>query len=116
MCYKFSFCAENCVEQYKPHLSVNSDTELFLLPGLPNKIEMTRLHFPDIPDEGLIIRGWTPQLMILEHPAVGGQVIHCGWNSFLEGVTAGLPMITWPIFAEQFYHEKFVTEVLKIGG
>ena len=50
-CYKFSFCAENCVEQYKPHLSVNSDTELFLLPGLPNKIEMTRLHFPDIPDD-----------------------------------------------------------------
>ena len=67
-------------------------------------------------NKGLIIRGWTPQLMILEHPAVGGQVIHCGWNSFLEGVTAGLPMITWPIFAEQFYHEKFVTEVLKIGG
>ncbi|KAM3761933.1 hypothetical protein ACB098_01G305900 [Castanea mollissima] len=64
-------------------------------------------------NKGLIIRGWTPQLMILEHPAVGGQVTHCGWNSFLEGVTAGLLMITWPIFAEQFYHEKFVTEVLK---
>lgn len=40
---------------------------------------------------------------------------HCGWNSILEGVTAGLPMVTWPIFAEQFYNEKLVTQVLKVG-
>ena len=259
----FSFCAETCIEQYKPHQSVNSDTEPFLIPGLPNKIEMTRLKLPDWvktqdrftqllniikeserrscgaivnsfyelegayeelhkrnmgikawsvgpvslwvnkdvadkvergnkvapPEEqewlkwlnakecnsvlyvsfgsmtkfptpqliemahgleasghqfiwvvpkkdkdqdewwledfqkrmkeskhrGLIIRGWAPQLLILEHPAIGGQLTHCGWNSFLKGVTAGLPMITWPLFAEQFYHEKLVTEVLKIG-
>ena len=24
-------------------------------------------------------------------------------------------MITWPIFAEQFYNEKFIVQVLKIG-
>lgn len=51
----FSFCAETCVEQYKPHLSVNSNTEPFLLPGLPNKIEMTRLQIPDKPDSN---RSW----------------------------------------------------------
>ncbi|KAK7818153.1 soyasapogenol b glucuronide galactosyltransferase [Quercus suber] len=66
-------------------------------------------------NRGLIIRGWAPQILILEHPAFGGQVTHCGSNSLLEGVTAGLPMIAWPLYAEQFYLEKLVTEVLKIG-
>ena len=40
---------------------------------------------------------------------------HCGWNSLLEGVAAGLPMVTWPIGAEQFYNEKLVTQVLRTG-
>ncbi|XP_007042483.2 PREDICTED: LOW QUALITY PROTEIN: scopoletin glucosyltransferase [Theobroma cacao] len=65
--------------------------------------------------KGLIIRGWAPQMLIPDHEAVGGFVTHCGWNSTLEGVTAGVPMVTWPLSAEQFLNEKFVTDVLKIG-
>ncbi|KAM2071134.1 hypothetical protein ACFX1T_039607 [Malus domestica] len=65
--------------------------------------------------KGLIIRGWAPQVLILEHEAIGAFVTHCGWNSILEGVSAGVPMITWPASAEQFYNEKLVTEVLKTG-
>ncbi|KAK7362596.1 hypothetical protein VNO77_04713 [Canavalia gladiata] len=68
-----------------------------------------------IENRGLIIRGWAPQVLILEHEAVGAFVTHCGWNSTLEAVTAGVPMVTWPVAAEQFYNEKLVTEVLKIG-
>lgn len=40
---------------------------------------------------------------------------HCGWNSILEGISAGVPMVTWPIFAEQFYNEKLVNQILKTG-
>ncbi|KAI3847848.1 hypothetical protein MKW92_009936 [Papaver armeniacum] len=65
--------------------------------------------------KGLIIREWAPQMLILDHPAVGGFMTHCGWNSILEGLSAGVPMITWPVFAEQFHNEIFVTQVLKIG-
>ncbi|CAK7329915.1 unnamed protein product [Dovyalis caffra] len=65
--------------------------------------------------KGLIIRGWAPQVLILDHEAIGAFVTHCGWNSTLEGVTAGKPMVTWPVFAEQFYNEKLVTDVLKTG-
>ncbi|KAG6600314.1 UDP-glucose flavonoid 3-O-glucosyltransferase 7, partial [Cucurbita argyrosperma subsp. sororia] len=68
-----------------------------------------------IEGKGLIIRGWAPQVLILDHRSIGGFVTHCGWNSALEGVTAGLPMVTWPNSAEQFYNEKLITDVLKIG-
>lgn len=68
-----------------------------------------------VKDRGLIIKGWAPQVLILNHPAVGGFMTHCGWNSVLESASAGVPMITWPLFAEQFYNENFVLNHLKIG-
>lgn len=47
-----------------------------------------------IKGKGLIIRGWAPQVLILDHEAIGGFVTHCGWNSSLEGITAGVPLVT----------------------
>uniref|UniRef100_A0A0E0PI84 Glycosyltransferase n=1 Tax=Oryza rufipogon TaxID=4529 RepID=A0A0E0PI84_ORYRU len=64
---------------------------------------------------GLIIQGWAPQALILSHPSVGGFVTHCGWNSKIEGVSAGLPMITWPHCAEQFLNEELIMNALKVG-
>ncbi|EOY08012.1 UDP-Glycosyltransferase superfamily protein [Theobroma cacao] len=64
---------------------------------------------------GFLVHGWAPQLSILSHPAVGGLLTHCGWNSVLEGLCAGLPMITWPLLADQFFNEKLVVQILRIG-
>ncbi|KAE8691530.1 Anthocyanin 3'-O-beta-glucosyltransferase [Hibiscus syriacus] len=65
--------------------------------------------------KGWIIRGWAPQVLILDHEAIGGFMTHCGWNSTLEGITAGVPMVTWPLSNEQFINEKFITDILRVG-
>lgn len=65
-----------------------------------------------VKEKGLVVRGWAPQVEVLRHRAVGGFVTHCGWNSVLEGVSSGLPMVTWPLSTEQFMNEKLVVEVV----
>ncbi|XP_006367260.2 UDP-glycosyltransferase 73C5-like, partial [Solanum tuberosum] len=65
--------------------------------------------------QGLLIHGWAPQVLILSHPSVGAFLTHCGWNSSLEGITAGVAMITWPMFAEQFINERLIVNVIKTG-
>ncbi|KAF2565986.1 hypothetical protein F2Q68_00024872 [Brassica cretica] len=45
--------------------------------------------------------GWAPQVEILAHKAIGGFLSHCGWNSILESLRFGVPIATWPMFAEQ---------------
>lgn len=49
---------------------------------------------------GLIVP-WCPQAAVLKHAAVGLFVTHCGWNSLLEAVAAGQPVLGWPSVAEQ---------------
>uniref|UniRef100_A0ACD5XC44 Uncharacterized protein n=1 Tax=Avena sativa TaxID=4498 RepID=A0ACD5XC44_AVESA len=66
-------------------------------------------------DRGMVVTAWAPQTAILGHPAVGAFVTHCGWNSVLETVAAGVPVLTWPMVFEQFITERLVTDILGIG-
>lgn len=64
---------------------------------------------------GLIIKGWAPQLSILSHPSTGGFLSHCGWNSTVEAIGCGIPILAWPIRGDQFYDAKLVVKHLKAG-
>ncbi|XP_030442359.2 anthocyanidin 3-O-glucosyltransferase 2-like [Syzygium oleosum] len=48
--------------------------------------------------------GWAPQAAVLAHPAIGGFVSHCGWNSTLESIWFGVAVATWPLYAEQQFN------------
>lgn len=64
-----------------------------------------------ISPRGLVIRGWAPQVAILQHEAVGAFLTHCGWNSLLEATSSGVPVLTWPLVFEQFINERLPVEV-----
>lgn len=59
---------------------------------------------------GIVVRGWAPQVAILGHRAVGGFLSHCGWNSVLEAVVAGVGILGWPMEADQFANASLLVE------
>ncbi|KAH7690889.1 UDP-glucuronosyl/UDP-glucosyltransferase protein [Dioscorea alata] len=62
--------------------------------------------------QGLLVERWAPQLEILAHKSTGVFISHCGWNSVLESLSQGVPIIGWPLISAQFYNSKMMEEEL----
>ena len=66
-------------------------------------------------EKGLVVASWAPQVQVLSHNSVGGFLSHCGWNSILESVQEGVPLIAWPLFAEQKTNAVMLADGLKVA-
>ncbi|MCL7045836.1 hypothetical protein MKW94_025743 [Papaver nudicaule] len=64
---------------------------------------------------GYLVPSWAPQMQILNHESTGGFLSHCGWNSTLESTVCGLPMITWPLYAEQRMNAVMLVEDIRVA-
>ncbi|KAL5976337.1 hypothetical protein ACLOJK_020668 [Asimina triloba] len=64
--------------------------------------------------QGMLLYQWAPQLEILSHGSAGAFLSHCGWNSILEGLSHGLPIMGWPLMADQFFNAKMAVEELGV--
>ncbi|KAM7508995.1 hypothetical protein LguiA_019448 [Lonicera macranthoides] len=65
--------------------------------------------------QGLVVPNWAPQAQVLAHDSTGGFVTHCGWNSTLESIVHGVPLIAWPLYAEQKMTAVMLTDDLKVA-
>ncbi|KAG5017871.1 hypothetical protein JHK82_023571 [Glycine max] len=83
----------------------NDDPLKFLPNGF---LERTKGH-------GYVVTSWAPQTQILGHTSTGGFLTHCGWNSALESIVLGVPMVAWPLFAEQGMNVVLLNEGLKVA-
>jgi len=62
-----------------------------------------------------LLASWCDQEKVLNHPSVGGFLTHSGWNSTLDAICSGVPMLCWPFFAEQQTNCWFVCNKWGIG-
>ncbi|KAK6127061.1 hypothetical protein DH2020_039202 [Rehmannia glutinosa] len=80
-----------------------------------SKRQLLQRFFEKTESVGKVVE-WAPQTRILAHPSVGVFVTHCGWNSVVESITGGVPMICRPFFGDQMINRRRVQDVWRIGA
>ncbi|XWS31162.1 hypothetical protein CRYUN_Cryun23aG0053400 [Craigia yunnanensis] len=65
-------------------------------------------------EKGLVVT-WCPQLEVLSHESIGCFLTHCGFNSVLEALSLGVPMLAMPQWTDQGTNAKHVEDVWGIG-
>jgi cis-zeatin O-glucosyltransferase len=64
---------------------------------------------------GVVVTGWAPQLEILAHGATAAFMSHCGWNSTVESLSHGKPILAWPMHSDQPWDAELVCKYLGAG-
>ena len=73
------------------------------------------LNFKERTSEKGLIVNWSPQLEVLAHPVVGCFVTHCGWNSTLEAISLGVPLVAFPKWTDQPTNAKCIADFGGVG-
>ncbi|KAL9680257.1 hypothetical protein QQ045_018135 [Rhodiola kirilowii] len=80
----------------------------------PERKKLPTDFIENLPDNGLIL-SWCSQLEVLNHSAIGCFLTHCGWNSVMEALSAGVPIVAMPQWTDQPTNAKYIEDVWKVG-
>lgn len=83
--------------------------------GEENKEEDKLSCLEELEKQGMLIQ-WCSQMEVLSHPSLGCFVTHCGWNSSIESLASGVPMIAFPQWADQGTNTNLIKDVWKTGA
>ncbi|XP_062083964.1 UDP-glycosyltransferase 92A1-like [Humulus lupulus] len=91
-------CGKDFIWVVRPPIGFDINSEFRPHEWLPKGFE------EKVSKRGLLVHTWAPQVEILSHKAVSVFLTHCGWNSVLEALSNGVPLLGWPMAAEQFFN------------
>ncbi|KAL6956199.1 limonoid glucosyltransferase [Sarracenia purpurea var. burkii] len=92
---------------------------LWVMRPPPKDTGLEQLVFPagflkNAGEKGMVVE-WSPQEKVLDHGSVACFVTHCGWNSTMEALTSGVPVVAFPQWGDQVTNAKFSVDVFKVG-
>ncbi|KAJ0035591.1 hypothetical protein Pint_26244 [Pistacia integerrima] len=76
--------------------------------------KLPRNFLEETSGKGLVV-SWCSQVEVLSHKSVGCFMTHCGWNSTIEAVSLGVPMVAMPQWVDQMTNAKFIEDVWQVG-
>ncbi|KAG9160280.1 hypothetical protein Leryth_018928 [Lithospermum erythrorhizon] len=81
-----------------------------------NRIEhvLPKGFLEEVGDKGTIVK-WSNQEEVLEHKSVACFFTHCGWNSTMEALANGVPLLLFPQWGDQVTNAKFLEDVFEVG-
>ena len=93
---------------------MNSNCNFLWVVRPSEESKIPRDFMSEAQERGLIVN-WCPQIKVLSHRAVGSFMSHCGWNSTIEALSLGVPMVTMPVWVDQPTNSKYIVDVWKVG-
>ncbi|XP_038888325.1 UDP-glycosyltransferase 74E2-like [Benincasa hispida] len=105
---------EEQMEELAWGLKATNKTFLWVIKEAETPNKLPHNFVEELKGMGMVVK-WCSQVHVLAHKSIGCFVTHCGWNSVLEAIACGVPMVSMPQWTDQMTNAKFVEDVWKIG-
>ncbi|KAI3861459.1 hypothetical protein MKW98_000411 [Papaver atlanticum] len=114
----FGSLAEITIDQFR-ELAMgleNSGVHFLWVMRIPFEDEFLNEFEERVKGRGVLVKNqWVDQVEILRHGSVSGLMSHCGWNSVLESICESVPLLGFPITADQYWNARMVEDYYGVG-